>query len=51
MLADALTKVVMIKGGSAAELLGHYDADALVVRPDITVQMTRNMASAVRLAA
>jgi FAD:protein FMN transferase len=51
MLADALTKVVMVAGPSAAHLLEHYRAGALVVSADGNVQMTRDLQSAVCLAA
>jgi thiamine biosynthesis lipoprotein len=51
MLADALTKVVMVAGPSAADVLEHYRADALVVAADGNVQMTRDLRSAVSLAA
>jgi thiamine biosynthesis lipoprotein ApbE len=51
MLADALTKVVMIAGPSAIDVLEHYHADALMVSVDGSVQMTRDFESVVRLAA
>ncbi len=51
MLADALTKVVVIAGPSAGDLLAHYRADALLVRADGSVQMTHDLQSAVCLAA
>jgi thiamine biosynthesis lipoprotein len=51
MLADALAKVLMVAGPCAAHLLEHYRADALVVSEDGSVQMTRDLQSAVYLAA
>ena len=40
MVADALTKIVMIAGTDAAELLEHYDASALLISADDDVQIT-----------
>ena len=40
MLADALTKVVMIQGESAGPLLAHYHASALTVLADDVIRMT-----------
>jgi thiamine biosynthesis lipoprotein len=40
MIADALTKVVAIAGCSAAPLLAHYGARALLVRADGDVRIT-----------
>jgi FAD:protein FMN transferase len=51
MLADALTKIVMVLGPSAIDLLEDYQADALLVSADGNVQMTSDFESAVRLAA
>lgn len=51
MLADALTKVVMVAGPSADVLLDRYRAAALVVFDDGTVQVTRAFESEVRRAA
>jgi thiamine biosynthesis lipoprotein len=51
MLADALTKVVMIAGPSAIDVLEHCQAGALVVSADGSVQMTRDFESVVCLAA
>jgi FAD:protein FMN transferase len=51
MLADALTKVVMVAGPSAAALLEHYRAGALMVARDGTVRMTRDFESTVCRAA
>jgi FAD:protein FMN transferase len=50
MLADALTKVVMLTGPPAAHLLDHYRAGALLVLADGAVHMTPDVASAVCLA-
>jgi thiamine biosynthesis lipoprotein len=41
LLADALTKVVMIAGEAAAGLLDHYDAEALIVSAGGTVSCSR----------
>jgi thiamine biosynthesis lipoprotein len=51
MLADALTKVVMVAGESAAPLLEHYGAGALMVLSDGGVQMTEDLRGAVYRAA
>lgn len=51
MIADALTKVVMISGTDAAELLGHYGASALLVSMGGDVQITPDWQHAVHLAA
>jgi FAD:protein FMN transferase len=51
MIADALTKVVMVEGASAAPVLEHYRAGALVVLADGGVQMTEDLQGAVCLAA
>jgi thiamine biosynthesis lipoprotein len=51
MLADALTKVVMIAGRSAGGLLGHHDAGALIVLEDGGIDMTPDFAGILRLAA
>ena len=40
MLADALTKVVMIAGEAAGPLLDHFAAAALIVRPDGAIVVT-----------
>jgi thiamine biosynthesis lipoprotein len=40
MLADALTKVVMIEGEAAAALLEQFGAGALLVRHDGEVRVT-----------
>jgi thiamine biosynthesis lipoprotein len=51
MLADALTKTVMLMGTSAGHLLDHYRACALAVMADGSVQITDDLKHAVRLAA
>ncbi len=51
MTADALTKIVMIAGTDATELLGHYNASALLVSTDGDVQITPDWHHAVYLAA
>ena len=40
MVADALTKIVMISGTEATELLEHYNASALLVSTDGDVRIT-----------
>jgi thiamine biosynthesis lipoprotein len=51
MVADALTKVVMVAGPSATALLEHCCASALVVSAAGDVQMTSDLQNAVCLAA
>ena len=51
MIADALTKIVMISGTDAGELLESYQADALLISPDGGVQITSGWHHAVHLAA
>ena len=51
MLADALTKVMMVRGCSAHAVLTHYAADAMLVFADGAVRMTRSFEGAVRHAA
>lgn len=51
MVADALTKIVMISGADAGDLLDRYDADALLIPTDGSVQITSNWHQAVHLAA
>jgi len=51
LIADALTKVVMIAGSAAAALLDQYRASALVVLPTGDIEMTQDLQSAVCLAA
>ena len=51
MLADALTKVVMVAGRGAGQLLDHYGADAIMVYADGGMEMTCGLQTAVCLAA
>lgn len=51
MIADALTKVVMISGTGAEDLLASYGASALLVSVDGEVQITSDLTEAVHLAA
>ncbi len=51
MVADALTKIVMIAGTDAIELLEHYNASALLISSDGDVQITPDWHHAVYLAA
>ncbi|MCC8966751.1 FAD:protein FMN transferase [Bradyrhizobium sp. Pear76] len=51
MIADALTKVVMILGTGAGDLLEHYGASALLVAADGDIQITSDWSQAVHLAA
>lgn len=51
MVADALTKVVMIAGTDATALLEHYRASALLLSIDGDVQITPDWHHAVHLAA
>ncbi|MFB9266152.1 FAD:protein FMN transferase [Bradyrhizobium erythrophlei] len=51
MIADALTKVVMISGTDAGDLLAHYGASALLISADGDVQITSDWPQAVHLAA
>jgi thiamine biosynthesis lipoprotein len=51
MIADALTKAVIVAGPAATALLEHYRASALAVMADGSVEMTEDLHSAVRLAA
>jgi thiamine biosynthesis lipoprotein len=51
MLADALTKVVIIAGRSAGGLLDHYDAGAFIALEDGSIEMTPDFAGIVCLAA
>ena len=50
MLADALTKVVMIQGEFAGPLLARYHANALAVRADGVIWITQNWQGAASLA-
>ena len=51
LIADALTKVVMIAGATVAALLEAYQASALMVLPTGDIEMTQDLQSAVCLAA
>ena len=51
MIADALTKVVMISGTDAAPLLELHDASALLITADGSVQISPGWQHAVHLAA
>jgi thiamine biosynthesis lipoprotein len=51
MIADALTKIVMICGTEAIEWLEHYDASALLVASDGDIRITLDWHHAVHLAA
>jgi thiamine biosynthesis lipoprotein len=51
MVADALTKVVMVAGTSMAGLLDHYRASALVVTAHESIRITPDRKSAARRAA
>lgn len=51
MIADALTKVVMISGADAGDLLELYGASALVISSDGEIQITSDWPQAVQLAA
>ena len=51
MVADALTKIVMISGTGAATLLEHYNASALLITSDGEVQISPDWQNAVHLAA
>jgi len=51
MIADALTKIVMIAGTEASDLLDHYRASALLISADGTLQISSDLHRAVHLAA
>jgi thiamine biosynthesis lipoprotein len=51
MVADALTKVVMLGGERVAALLAHYGASALFLANDGELRITRDWWGRVRLAA
>ena len=51
LIADALTKVVMVAGAVSGDLLDEFRASALVVLADGEVRVTRSWRDAVRLAA
>jgi thiamine biosynthesis lipoprotein len=51
MVADALTKVVMLSGSDAGQLLTHYEASALMISADHDIHITSDWHHAVHLAA
>ena len=51
MIADALTKIVMISGADAASLLELYNASALLITSDGEVRISSDWQNAVHLAA
>ena len=51
LVADALTKIAMISGTDAVELLEQYEASALLVSADGDIQITSDWHHAVHLAA
>jgi thiamine biosynthesis lipoprotein len=51
VIADALTKVVMLLGTDAGELLAYYGAGALLVSPGGDVQVTPNLSGSINRAA
>lgn len=51
MVADGLTKIVMISGTDAGKLLECYQAGALLISADGDVQITSDWQHAVHLAA
>jgi FAD:protein FMN transferase len=51
MIADALTKIVMISGTDAVALLEQYEASALLISADGDIQITSDWHHAVHLAA
>ena len=51
VIADALTKIVMISGTDAAALLELYDASALLITSSSEIQISPDLQSAVHLAA
>ena len=51
MIADALTKIVMLSGADAGSLLELYDASALLITSDGEVRISPDWQSAVHLAA
>jgi thiamine biosynthesis lipoprotein len=51
MIADALTKIVMIKGLDASDLLDHYAASALLMSADGNLHVSSDFHHAVHLAA
>lgn len=51
VIADALTKIVMIAGTLAGDLLAHYQASALMMSADGSLQISSDLHHAVHLAA
>lgn len=51
MIADALTKIAMISGADAVDLLEQYEASALLILADGSVQITSDWLHTVHLAA
>jgi FAD:protein FMN transferase len=51
VIADALTKIVMIAGTGAGDVLAHYQASALMMSADGSLQISSNFHHAVHLAA
>jgi thiamine biosynthesis lipoprotein len=51
MIADALTKVVMVAGEAASQILAQYGGSAVFLSPDGDLRVRGNWQSAVRLAA
>jgi FAD:protein FMN transferase len=50
-IADALTKIVMIAGADASDLLEHYHASALMISADGSLHVSSDLHHAVHLAA
>lgn len=51
MIADALTKIIMIRGADASDLLSRYGASALVFSADGSLHISSDLDRAVHLAA
>jgi thiamine biosynthesis lipoprotein len=51
MIADALTKVVILRGTDAGPLLEYYGAGALLISAERSLRITPNLHHVVRLAA
>jgi len=51
MIADALTKIVMLAGTGASDLLEHYAASALMISADGSLQISSDLHRAIHLAA
>ena len=51
VIADALTKIVMIAGAQAGDLIAHYQASALIMSADGSLQISSDFHHAVHLAA